>query len=93
MHIILCVSIGLDVDLNSETTTFYSGEIAKIINVPVMCDNVIEGNEKFNITLFVISTSSHLSTKLGLKSAIGIINDSTGTSFCTRYISKIAFCR
>jgi len=83
LYYILCVLTGLDVDLNSEATTFYSGETTKIINVLVMCDNIIEGNEKFNITLFVASTSSHLSTKLGLKNAIGIINDSTGSqTFC-----------
>ena len=37
--------------INSFNATFFAGEISKNISVPVMCDNVLEGTERFNISL------------------------------------------
>ena len=56
--------------------TFFAGEINQIISVPVMCDNVVEGTERFNISL--ILTSNDPQVRTGRDRAVGIIMDSTG---------------
>ena len=41
--------------INSFNATFFAGETSKNISVPVMCDNVLEGTERFNINLRLTS--------------------------------------
>ena len=41
-----------------------------------MCDNIIEGTERFNISLILASNNSQVRT--GRDRAVGIIRDSTG---------------
>ena len=62
--------------INSFNATFFAGEISKNIRIPVMCDNVLEGTERFNISLRL--TSNNPQVRIGRDRAVGIIMDSTG---------------
>ena len=60
--------------------TLNSGENQKVVNVPVTCDELVEGTEMFNISLSIVSVSRNdVIVKIGhLSVATGIIIDSTG---------------
>ena len=55
---------------------FAAGEVSKTVNVPVMCDKIVENKERFNISLTL--TSNNPQVKIGRDRSVGIINDSTG---------------
>ena len=70
------IGSGVDFDSNPINITFAAGEVNKSVNISVMCDNIVEGTEKFNITLTL--TSNNPQVRIGRNSTIGIIIDSTG---------------
>ena len=78
MYVTNCVGSGVDFDSTPLMITFTPKEIDKTITIPVMCDNLIEGEEMFNIHLSIASISHNLTVEVGLNKAIGVITDSTG---------------
>ena len=74
----MCTTIGSGVDFDSNpiTITFAAGEVSKIFSIPVTCDKIVEGTEKFDISLILPSNNSQLRT--GRDRSQGRIKDSTG---------------
>ena len=72
------VVIGLGVDFNSTsfTITINAGATDGSANIPVTCDDVVEGSETFDMTLTLTSSSNGVT--LGRDTAEGQITDSTG---------------
>jgi len=70
--------IGLGVDFNSNpiTITFGVGEVSKRVNISVSCDEEVEGEERFDIRLSLVSTNPQVMT--GKSKSTGRITDSTG---------------
>ena len=70
--------IGSDVDFdpNPISITFGVGEVSKGVNISVSCDKEVEGDERFDITLSMLSNNSQVTT--GRSRSIGRITDSTG---------------
>lgn len=69
---------GSDVDFssNSLNVTFGPGEDSKSLTIPVICDNLIEETETFEIAFSVLFHSVPIN--IGLDNATAIITDSTG---------------
>ena len=67
---------GVDFDSNSFYVTFAAGEANKTVNIPVMCDKIVENTEGFNISLSVISNNPQVTA--GRNTSFGTILDSTG---------------
>lgn len=64
----------MDFDSSAIVATFQPNEVSTTVNIPIVCDTVVEGNERFNLTMSV-----NPPVILGAQSsAVGIIGDSTG---------------
>ena len=74
------VGSGVDYDSSAIDVDIAPNDIISRVTIPVVCDRLIEGTEKFNISLSLISVSQDLSVELGLKESVGVIEDSTGLS-------------
>ena len=70
--------IGLGVDFNSDpfTITINAGATEGRGNIPVTCDDEVEGSETFDMTLTL--TSSATRVMLDRNTSEGEITDSTG---------------
>lgn len=69
------ILLGDDFDTSTLTATFNAGFRTSTVNVPVMMDNIVEGQETFDLT--VMSDIPRITT--GPRStATGVIIDSTG---------------
>ena len=69
--------IGGGVDFNSDAVvaTFQPNQQSTTVRIPIVCDTEVEGNERFNLTL-----TTNPPVMLGARNtAIGVIQDSTGT--------------
>ena len=75
---ILCISLGSnDFNPSTQTATIIAGKDSATVNITIMDDTIIEGNENFNMSLSVPSLFGP-GIKLGDKSkAIGVIIDTT----------------
>ena len=73
-----CTLIGSGVDFDSSpiNITFAAGEVSKSVNVPVMCDKIVEITERFDIILALSSNNHWL--RVGRDRSVGLIRDSTG---------------
>ena len=73
-----CTLIGSDADFDSNpiNITFATGEVSKSVNIPVMCDKIVERTERFEIILTL--TSNNPQVKTGGDRSQGRIIDSTG---------------
>ena len=67
---------GVDFDSNPITIIFGVGEVSKMANVSVSCDNLLENDEEFDIALSLISNNPQVI--MGRSSSTGRITDSTG---------------
>ena len=69
--------IGSYEDFDSTTfyITFTAREINKTVNVPVMCDQIVENTERFDISLSLINKHQ---VRIGRSRSVGIILDNTG---------------
>ena len=70
---------GIDFVSNPLNVTFGPGENNRSISIPVICDNLIEGAETFEISFSVQFQSVPIET--GLDNATAIIIDSTGQHY------------
>ena len=70
------IGSGVDFDSNPINTTFAAGEVNKSVNIPVMCDKIVENIERFDISLSLISNNPQV--RIGRNRSVGIIIDSTG---------------
>jgi len=68
----------VDFDSGPINVIFFPEETRKTVNIPVMCDRLIEGIEKFDITLNIASVSANVVVELGHNRSIVEIEDSTG---------------
>ena len=90
-------TLGNDVDFNStmQTVTIINGTNSTTVNIPVIDDDIVEGDEMFNITLSLPSslngTGVVLASDNDIVSATGIIIDTTSESYCwtNSYISSV----
>ena len=67
---------GVDFISNTLNVTFEPGEDSKSLRIPIICDNVIEETETFEIAFSVLFHS--VPVNIGLNNATAIITDSTG---------------
>ena len=70
------IGSGVDFDSNPITITFGVGEVSKRVNISVNCDEEVEGEERFDIRLSLVSTNPQVMT--GRSRSTGRITDSTG---------------
>ena len=70
------IGSGVDFDSNPINITFAAGEVSKSVNVPVMCDKIVEITERFDIILALSSNNHRL--RVGRDRSVGLIRDSTG---------------
>ena len=76
-------TLGNDVDFNStmQTVTIINGTNSATVNIPVIYDDIVEGDEMFNITLSLPSSLNGAGVVLAsdndIVSATGIIIDTT----------------
>ena len=96
-------TLGNDVDFNStmQTVTIINGTNSITVNIPVIDDDIVEGDEIFNITLSLPSSLNGAGVVLAndndIVSATGIIIDTTiiinttSESYCRTdsYISNV----
>ena len=70
--------IGSHKDFNTSriAVIFAAGDETKIINISVSCDEEVEGEERFNIRLSLMSPN--LQVKIGRSRSTVRITDSTG---------------
>jgi len=67
--------LGDDFDASTITAVFNAGSTVSNVNVPVMTDNIVEGQETFNLELM----SNIARITMGSRAtATGVITDSTG---------------
>ena len=69
-----------------QTATIINGTNSTTVNIPVIDDDIVEGNEMFNITLSLPSSLNGAGVVLAndndIVSATGIIIDTTSESYC-----------
>ena len=70
------IGSGVDFDSNPITIIFAVGENSTRVNVSVMADNLLEGEESFDIILSL--RNDNFEVILGRSRATGRITDSTG---------------
>ena len=79
------------------TVTIINGTNSTTVNIPVIDDDIVEGDEMFNITLSLPSSLNGAGVVLAndhdIVSATGIIIDTTSESYCwtNNYISNVLF--
>ena len=72
------IGSGVDFDSNPITIIFGVGEVSERVNILVSCDEEVEGEETFDITLFWTNNSPQL--RSGKHTSVGKIYDyNTGT--------------
>ena len=74
------IGSGVDFDSNPINITFDVGEVNKRVNVPLINDTVVEGEETFDINLSLQSENSQVT--IGRKRSIARIIDTT----CKLYV-------
>ena len=72
----MLLGLNVDFDSNPINVTFAAGEVSKRINIPVMCDKIVERTEKFDTRLTL--TSSNHQVKIGRGRSVVRIIDNTG---------------
>ena len=76
-----CLSTeGSDFTATSLTATIPAGATTTTVRVPVMSDNIVEGDEMFSMSLTVPSSLGPRIVAGSVTIATGIIVDSTGKS-------------
>ena len=73
--------VGDDFTSTPLNVTLPAGATTTVVRVPVMSDNIVEGNEMFRISLIVPSSLGPGIIAGSVTSATGIILDSTGMRF------------
>ena len=66
---------GVDFDSDPINITFVAGEVSKLVNIPVMCDKIVERTESFDISLTLTSNNPQVRSNNG---SVINIRDSTG---------------
>jgi len=70
------IGSGVDFDSNPITIIFGVGEVSKRVNISVSCDEEVEGEERFDISLSLPNNNPQVT--LGRQRSIVRITDSTG---------------
>ena len=88
------ITLGNDVDFNStmQTVTIFNGTFSTTVNIPVIDDDIVEGDEMFNITLSLPSSLNGAGVVLASDNAIasttGVIIDTNSKLYCCTDISR-----
>ena len=74
------IGSGVDFDFNPITLIFGVGEVSKTVNVSVSCDEEVEGEESFDISLLLVTNNPQVSLRKNRHKSrsIGRIVDTTG---------------
>ena len=72
------IGSGVDFDSNPITIIFGVGEVRKTVNIPVSCDEEVEGEESFDIKLSLPSNNPQVTLRKNRQTSIGRITDSAG---------------
>jgi len=67
------IGSGVDFETNPITIIFGVGEVSKRVNISVSCDELVEGEERFDI-----SSSNNPQLRIGGDRSTVMITDSTG---------------
>ena len=70
------IGSGVDFDSNPITITIDAGSTEGRGNISMVCDNVVEGVESFDVNLTLASDNPLV--RVGRDISVGIITDSTG---------------
>ena len=73
----LLIGLGVDFDSNPINVIFSPGEVSKSVNISLICDKIVEGRERFDISLTLISNNPQVRTGSRDRSTIAI-KDRTG---------------
>ena len=71
-----------DFDTTMQTVTIIAGVNSSTVNIPVINDNIVEGDESFSMSLSVPSSLGPEVTTGTIISATGTINDTT-SEYCS----------
>ena len=73
-----CILIGSSVDFDSDSinVTFAAGKVSQSFNISVTCDKIVEGMERFDVSLTL--TSNNPQVGIGRNRSLVRIIDSTG---------------
>ena len=74
--------LGSDFNTTTQTATIIAGINRSIVNVSVTDDNIVEGNETFNMSLTVPSSLGPGVTTGDITSATATIIDTTSKIYC-----------
>ena len=72
------IGSGVDFDSNPITIIFGVREVSKRVNISVSCDEEVEGEEKFDISLSPPRNNSQVSLMKNKQKKVVRITDSTG---------------
>ena len=73
---LLIIGSGIDFDSNPINIIFAAGEVRKSVNISLICDKIVEGRERFDISLTL--TSSNPQVRMGRDRSAITIKDRTG---------------
>ena len=84
MSAVLIVYVGGNIDFNSvpQTVTIIAGTNSSTISIPVINDNIVEGNETFNMSLTMPSSLCPGITTGAITSATATIIDTSSELKC-----------
>ena len=72
----MLLKLGNDLNTEPFVLTFVPNEVNKTASILVECDKILEREERFDISLILISNNPQVRT--GKDRSVGIIRDSTG---------------
>ena len=75
----LLIGSGVDFDSNPINVTLAAREVITSVNIPVMCDKIIEDSEKFDVILTLANNNHQI--RIGRDRSQGLIRDSTGKKY------------
>ena len=70
------IGSGVDFDSNPITIIFGVGEVSKRVNISVSCDEEVEGEERFDIRLYLMNRNRQV--RIRRSRSLVSITDSTG---------------
>jgi len=70
------IGSGEDFDSNPINITFGVGEVSKRVNISVSCDEEVEGEERFDIRLYLMNRNRQV--RIRRSRSLVSITDSTG---------------
>ena len=77
--VIIVLLAGEDYDPDPVDAVFAAGQTSTTIEIPIRMDNKAEDNEEFGLTIVIPSEVERLVSPGARNSAVGVIQDSSGT--------------